>query len=245
MGNKMFYEKEYNLRTCDFDGRDSIKMSACLDFFQEIAGEHANVLECGFDNLIKNNQIWVLVRQRVTILKELYPNSKIKVQTWPKPQNKLYFNRDYRILNEDGEVSVIGSSVWVVCDFKTRRPFRFRGDFYKSDNYFPLNVYDTDIKKLKFDTLEVEEKPFIHKIENSHLDHNGHMNNRIYADIVLNMIDLNDKKHVKDFTIEFIHEGLNHEKIYSYKYTKGAVTYFYGYINSNLSYKVKAEYEGK
>lgn len=242
---KMYYEKSYNLRTSDFDGRDCIKVSSCLDFFQEIAGEHAIKIGTGYKTFINENKIWILVRQKITFLKSLKPNTKIKVLTWPKRQNRLYFNRDYKILDENGDIAVLGSAVWVVCDFQTRRLVRVNSDLYNSSNYFDEDVYDSPIEKLKFKTLENEDDPFIHRVLNGHLDHNGHMNNRFYAEIPLNMMDLSLNKCLKEFTIEFVHESKLYDDIYSYKFEEDDKTYFYGYVNGKISYRAKAEYEVK
>ena len=50
--NKL-WKKEYYLRASDFDKFNHIKPSAVLDLFQDAAGQHADELGVGFDQMIK------------------------------------------------------------------------------------------------------------------------------------------------------------------------------------------------
>ena len=56
------YSETFRTRESDFDVNGNIKPSAVLDFFQEIAGTHANLLGLGFDDLIENDLLWAIVK---------------------------------------------------------------------------------------------------------------------------------------------------------------------------------------
>ena len=62
--NKKFTVTNNLLTTYDY-----LKPSAILDFAQEIAGNHADELGVGFNEFIKNDLIWIIVRNKVQILK--------------------------------------------------------------------------------------------------------------------------------------------------------------------------------
>ena len=118
---KNVFEKEFELRISDFDCFDKIKPSVILDFFQDVAGEHADILSVGFNDLIKKDLIWVLVRTKYEVIKEPTLYSKIKVRTWPHPKGRIDFDRDYLILDENNNVLIKGTSKWVIVNYKTRR----------------------------------------------------------------------------------------------------------------------------
>ncbi|MEE1278898.1 MAG: thioesterase, partial [Acutalibacteraceae bacterium] len=60
------FEREYYLRTSDFDKNRQILPSSVLDLFQDAAGAHAKTLNCGYDALISQSLVWVLTRVRYT-----------------------------------------------------------------------------------------------------------------------------------------------------------------------------------
>ena len=64
------YKKIYQITTNMMDCHDCLKMSTLLDIAQEVAGDHADELGCGFEVMIKQNLIWVIVRNYVEILKK-------------------------------------------------------------------------------------------------------------------------------------------------------------------------------
>ena len=118
---KNVFEKEFELRISDFDCFDKIKPSVILDFFQDVAGEHADILSVGFNDLIKKDLIWVLVRTKYEVIKEPNLYSKIKIKTWPHPKGRIDFDRDYLILDENNNILIKGTSKWVIVNYKTRR----------------------------------------------------------------------------------------------------------------------------
>lgn len=245
MEKLMYREKEYNLRTSDFDYRDRIKISSILDLFQEIAGQHALELGCGYDETIKNNEVWLLVRQKLEILGELKPNTKVKVCTWPRKKDRLYFDRDYLIKDENDNIMVKSSSRWIVCNYLTRRISRAKDIYFNSSNYYEKRVFEKDVDKLQFDAPALEEKGYTYLVEHDDLDHNGHMNNIVYAKMMLNMAELKDDVYVKDFQIEFMHECLLGDKVVSYSKKENNTHYFYGYLKDKLSYKIVVNTEVK
>ena len=103
---KNIFEKEFELRISDFDCFDKIKPSVILDFFQDVAGEHADILSVGFNDLIKKDLIWVLVRTKYEVIKEPNLYSKIKIKTWPHPKGRIDFDRDYLILDENNNINL-------------------------------------------------------------------------------------------------------------------------------------------
>ena len=77
------FEKTYSLTTNQFDKNDVMKCSALLDIAQDIAARHADKLHIGFSDLMKENLIWVVVRNKLTIKKPIKNIDEIKVRTEP------------------------------------------------------------------------------------------------------------------------------------------------------------------
>ena len=119
MKNKI--EREYNLRVSDFDRYKKLRPSAILDFFQDVAGIHSVELGCGFNDLIEQKMMWVLVRVKLSIVANPQMYSKVLIETWPLEPTRIGFRREYRIKDLAGNLLVKGSSEWVIVHSEERR----------------------------------------------------------------------------------------------------------------------------
>ena len=63
------YQENFRLRISDFDTFDHLTPHAVLDLFQDVAGKHADLIGVGFDKMIKDNLIWVLLRTKYEVIK--------------------------------------------------------------------------------------------------------------------------------------------------------------------------------
>ena len=235
---KNIFEKEFELRISDFDCFDKIKPSVILDFFQDVAGEHADILSVGFDDLIKKDLIWVLVRTKYEIIKEPTLYSKIKVRTWPHPKGRIDFDRDYLILDENNNVLIKGTSKWVIVNYKTRRlsltkDIDFNIEFYQEKNYLePFNK----LQDFELDDLFIS---FNYQTLFTDLDHNGHVNNIKYADMILNSIDFNENDNIKLFEIDYIKELKKENSITTYYKKENNTILIKGISEENSIYLAK------
>lgn len=199
------FKKNYVLRVSDFDCYDRLRPSAVLDLFQDVAGQHADEIGVGYNDLIKKDIIWVLLRNKFDVVKnpELY--SEVTAVTWPHERGRGDFDRDYLITSKDGEVLVKGSSKWCVCNFVTRRILFGNEVQYNDTEYVDRKVYPDGIKKIK-DFPEENCEVYEGRSQFGDLDHNGHVNNIKYADYILNALDLEKNEEIKSVEIDYIHE---------------------------------------
>lgn len=82
---KRLWQKEYYLRASDFDKFNHIKPSAILDLFQDAAGQHAEEIGVGFQEMIKQSYLWVLTKVKFKIISEPKSYQKVNIKTWPLP----------------------------------------------------------------------------------------------------------------------------------------------------------------
>ena len=200
MQNK--YEIKVRLRTSDFDTCGNIKPSSVLDLFQEAAGAHAVELGCGFDDLVKKELLWVVTKVKYKVLKDVPMHCSVTVCTWPSKPSRVAFEREYKILDENGDTLIIGTSQWTIMH-KEKRTLVLVNDIYPLSDFCEDKNFDEKLAKVPdFETADFEREilPVY-----SELDRNGHVNNIRYADYVLNCIEPKDKK-ICDFQIDFHRE---------------------------------------
>ncbi len=118
------YSKEFTIRSYESNRFGNASLSSIFNFLIEIAWEHAQILDWGFDTLKSNNYFWVLSRIYIEI--EKYPKwqDKVTVETWPTGTKSIYALREYDVKNEQGEVIIRSGSDWLILDMDTKRIIR-------------------------------------------------------------------------------------------------------------------------
>lgn len=229
------YRKTYQITTNMLDCHDCLKMSTLLDVAQEVAGDHAEELGCGFETMIKQDLIWVIVRNYVEIIKKPINFKEIEVVTYPLKPRFVEFNRETEFYH-DGELFAVSRSTWMVInikDFSVKAP-----DFFK-DFDDDLGYFKRRIRK-----LPVIEKSQLQKVKEaevlySMLDHNGHMNNTKYVDFYLDIF--RPEFSVKTLQIEYIKQSFLDDKLSLYIKENEGKRYLSGYKDDELKFYMECE----
>ena len=229
------YRKTYQITTNMLDCHDCLKMSTLLDVAQEIAGDHAEELGCGFETMIKQDLIWVIVRNYVEIIKKPINFKEIEVVTYPLKPRFVEFNRETEFYH-DGELFAVSRSTWMVInikDFSVKAPDFFKG--FDDD----LGYFKRRIRK-----LPVIEKSQLQKVKEvdvlySMLDHNGHMNNTKYVDFYLDIF--RPEFSVKTLQIEYIKQSFLDDKLSLYIKENEGKRYLSGYKDDELKFYMECE----
>lgn len=229
------YRKTYQITTNMLDCHDCLKMSTLLDVAQEVAGDHAEELGCGFETMIKQDLIWVIVRNYVEIIKKPINFKEIEVVTYPLKPRFVEFNRETEFYH-DSELFAVSRSTWMVInikDFSVKAP-----DFFK-DFDDDLGYFKRRIRK-----LPVIEKSQLQKVKEadvlySMLDHNGHMNNTKYVDFYLDIF--RPELSVKTLQIEYIKQSFLDDKLSLYIKENEGKRYLSGYKDDELKFYMECE----
>lgn len=197
-------ERKYRLKFSDFNCHDVIAPYAVLDYFQDVAGEHADYIGVGYNDMVNKGYFWVLVRTRFDVVSSLKEYSNIIVKTWPKKRGKIDFDREYEILDENGNLMIKGISKWCVIDMNTRRLSPCRDLDYTCSIYDKENYPDSfkKIEDFSIDGYSVYEG----KVEYIDIDHNGHVNNIAYARYISNAVKFLKEEQIDSFEINYIKE---------------------------------------
>lgn len=198
------YSDNILLRTSDFDCFGKIKPSAILDLFQEVAGAHAIQLGVGFDDLIKRNVLWVLVKVKFQIVSEMKMHQRVVVKTWPLPAGRVTLQREYLIEDVEGNVLVKGTSDWVTMDMNTRR-LAPSGNIYPLEEFCEDRNFEEKLRKIPdFDTAEALHSEIVPQY--CDIDENMHLNNIKYSDYVLNLVKPKKEEKITVLQIDFHRE---------------------------------------
>ena len=169
----------------DVDATKHITMNAIVDYMQEIANQHAEILGIDFSTRVDAQKLyWIVSRAKVQVEKYPVLGDKITFITQTAGIDKLFAVRHFDIVDGSGEKIgyIIGD--YVLMDQQTKRPIR--------------------LKNLE-GTLKCLEKPYIgeslpklkgpvsreqydeRKVRSSEIDLNAHMNNAHYVRWTIDM----------------------------------------------------------
>jgi medium-chain acyl-[acyl-carrier-protein] hydrolase len=107
----------------EVDAFHTLALPALAGYLQEVAGHHAAELGCGLDVLLARGLTWVLVRQRIEVLRPILLGDELEVATWPSGLYPLVASREFSVARDGAEVAR-ASTAWLVLDVATRRPVR-------------------------------------------------------------------------------------------------------------------------
>lgn len=228
---------EFFVQTKDVDFNDVIRPTAILDLFQDAAGVHAKDLGVGYEAMLQKNYAWVVLYQKFSILNIPPYLDYVLLNTWPKPKSRLEFLREYQMTTRSGEVLVQGISNWVVIDLKTRGLVRsdsieFNGEYVDYTNY-----PDRCKRKLNLDSSLIIDT-FEYVVELDDIDHNGHMNNARYLNVLQKyLFTFGCKKYIKDVEIAYIKEAKYKENIRIGHFTIENKEAFIGFIKDEICFE--------
>lgn len=220
----------YRLKYLDFTCHDVIAPHGILDIFQDIAGKHSESYGMSFDEMMASNMIWVLLRVKYRVIKNIPLYSKVNAITWPKKKGLVDFDRETIITDMEGNTLIEGISKWIVLDVNTRKIIPARHIEYcapcPDDSIF--NDKFDKIKDFNIDGLD--KKTCV--VQFCDVDHNGHTNNAKYATMALNTLCLSKDEVIKEFEINFINESYLKDEIDLY-YIKEDKTYIVKGVSKN------------
>ena len=209
----MTHRKKYPLRATDFDKYLRIKPSVVLELFQDVASEHAESFGAGYKEMKDKGLMWVIIKTKYQMIKDLERYSTIEVETWPLKSNGLVFRREYLIKNSEGEICVRGSSDWAIVN-AVERKIAVVKDVYRDLGLLREDLaIDGKAKKIQlpseFDYQNTVSFAF------SSIDQNHHVNNVCYATQVIDGLRENDSK-IASFQIDYHKEIMENESINLY-----------------------------
>lgn len=208
------YEKDYHVDLSDVDFMKRLRMSTLFEYFQDVASLAAADLGFGIDTLAEQYGVaWVLMKIRVDVERQPFLNENITIETWPQEPNRVYFERDYLVKDEEGNTIIRAISSWVLMDLAERKLCRSNTIPYKLSSVRKTRAIDDKLGRLRgFTELETVYQKVIGY---SDIDFNGHLNNSSYVDFVMDCFSVEEHKAntITSMEIHFLREALPGEVV--------------------------------
>ena len=205
-----------------------LKPSAFMDIAQEIAYWAAQELGFGYDSLHIHHTAWVLSRLHIHFTETPLWRDLVRLYTWHKGANGLFYVRDFDLRAEDGRPLITCTSSWVVINEQTRR--LVRPEELASQLSLLGQVDDAIAEpapKLVLPKDAVLEEAGAHEVSYSDVDIIGHTNNARYMAWAMDALPFEQAcLPVRDAYINFNKETRPAETVQLYRCCDGQGAWF-------------------
>ncbi len=204
-------QKEYTINSLLINSNQQLGIYGLLGLFQDIAYDHASILGYGYEDMVRNNTFWVLIRQKVKMT--YWPKWKeiIEIRTYPKPGKGCFADRSFEVFCQGEKIGECASS-WMILDAQTRKP-HFHHGF--DETYDPGEQYDLSFTTDKLRMPKDLELLKTVEVKNSDLDLSRHVNNFKYSQWILDLIPIehHQKYSIVEYDINFLGEAFLNDEV--------------------------------
>lgn len=179
--DEILYEQQERVNSfeCDFQGQ--WKAAAIFQHLTEAATISAGRLGVGFDAMLEQNLYWVHSRMKIRFLHFPRAGETVILRTWPKTaQQKLFYVRDFELLDEQKQPLALATSAWLVINASSRRMVSPYSLNFSLPSIPDRHGLDEPLEKLGFERSG-EERLRVHA-GYSAVDMLGHVNNSRYVE---------------------------------------------------------------
>ncbi|HEY8443459.1 MAG TPA: acyl-ACP thioesterase domain-containing protein [Clostridia bacterium] len=200
------YTRKFIVTIYDVDFRGVLKPSSILNYFQEVATSHSLELKVDYFSLLKHNEFWILSRICVEIDKYPKLGDEITVVTYPIEPRMVDCDRDYYILDKDGNTLIRGVSKWLILDLETHKIKRVNPNYFSGIEFIDKRAIENPCWKVE--PADNMKEIYQSAVRLDDIDFNHHMNNAKYITAAFNAFSPEEilDKRIKSFSINFLSE---------------------------------------
>ncbi len=188
---KARFSRDFKIRSYEVGGGNKINILSYLNYLQETAGDHAEIMGVGFTQLLEDNRTWILAHYALEITGYPAWKDEIRVTTWPSGREKAYFLREFEVTGAKEDPLIRGTSAWIMLDLRRGRPIR-PDQFLAS---FPIDrrrALEDDFTPVSFPKKEAGTERSL-TVRADEVDLNGHVNHPYYIVWALENLPADDE----------------------------------------------------
>ncbi len=204
---------EFDVRGFDCGYGGSLRILSLTNFFQETAGEHAELIGYGVGKLLGEGRTWMLSRFDLRIDELPQAGERVVVKTQPAGTERLFALRDLAMTGADGRSLARAVYAYLVVDLATRRLLRPDRLFGEA---IPVGADPHPVQDRSFGLPEsgATDISFAQRASARHIDHNGHVNNAWLVDWLADAVPRPRRVEAPtSMRVEFLAEALEGDEL--------------------------------
>lgn len=210
--------EQYTIPCYDTDASWRLKPVSFMNYAQEMANRHANILGFGYDDLIASKTAWVLARMNIRFVNLPLWRDNVSLTTWHKGLNRLFFVRDFQMTDAQGNICVEATTSWIVLNLETRRFVR-DPKLMDEGTVCQDHAIEQPADKVVIPKDIEAEYVMDHVVSYSDVDMLGHTNNAMYMHWAMDAVayEVTSQRPLKEVTINFNREARAGETVSIYR----------------------------
>ncbi len=228
VGSTLFEAESFHV---DFTGH--LTMSILGNELLNCADMHAELRGFGMTKLRDIHRTWVLSRLVVEMERMPRQYEKFYINTWIENVYRLFTDRDFEIVTEDGEVLGYARSIWAMIDMESRKPDDLLARYGELSDVICDKACPIERPgRIKVRNGELMKE---YRTQYSDIDINRHVNSVKYMEHMLDLFPLQqfEEKRIAHFEIAY------HTESYY-----GDTLSFYGEKDGEDVYKIEVKKNG-
>ena len=222
-------KKTYPITASDTDNHRFCKMSSLLGYLQNMATDHAIIMQVDSDRLIeKYGAAWIVARIYVKLNRPIMFKDELEIHTWHRGAVKsAVVFRDFDLFVNDTHVGEAVVS-WILVDLQNKKILKPLSYPEIVDSPVPEKIKDIVPAKVKMPESLTQE--MVRKLYYSDIDVNGHVNNAKYVDIACDAIqyDKYTNQFISELEINYLAECFPDEEIILMRGEQDGIQYVRG-----------------
>lgn len=202
----MVYSKEYTVTNSEMDSEYRLTAVGASMFFQDcFASFMAKYHLASFDLRIEG-LMWIITEYSIRFEGLIpYWSEKVKVDLWLSSLTSYKARLNFKLVHQD-KVFAKGDCVWCILETETRKPVLLKERLIDIPIFSETVLVDCRHRIPEALELLGTHK---HKLNNSDIDFNYHVNNMTYLRVSIDAIPADFKKNhrLSFFTIKFLNEA--------------------------------------
>jgi medium-chain acyl-[acyl-carrier-protein] hydrolase len=197
----------FKIKFYDTDFTNNVRLYSIINYMQETSEQHSNAIGIGYKEFIKEGLFWVVSRIEVTMIK--YPKNmdNVIIETWPSGVDKVFFKRNFRILDEKQQVIGNILAYYLLLDKNSKFPQRSSRLPVQVESFEKRFGEDKKLDKIKMvgELINTSER----NVTYSDIDLNIHVNNAKYISWVEDIFKLEEysNKRIGNLQLNFVKEA--------------------------------------
>lgn len=177
--SSLVHEQHFHVRAYEVGPDARASLPTLADYFQEIAGNHAEVLGFANDQLSQQELAWILVRLKLDVHRYPAWRETLRLVTWPSAVERLYAYRDVEVTDESGDPIALITSAWMMIDPMARRVARLPNELHEMN--LPDRTRATTVDTFPIPELDHIDIERTFTVRREDIDMLRHVNNVRYA----------------------------------------------------------------
>lgn len=190
------------------DFTEKLTMGVLGNHLLNCAGFHAAERGFGIATLNENHYTWVLSRLAVEMEEMPRAYEKFSIQTWVENVYRLFTDRNFAILNQEGKPIGYARSIWAMISMETRKPADLL-TLHGGSIVDYVCQKDCPIDKPGRIKVTHPQPMGEYRVKYSDIDLNGHVNSIKYIEHILDLfpMEMFRKKQVHRFEMAYVAES--------------------------------------